>query len=404
MASMLFFCFLLFLRISVEASGGASIIHKTSFGNQTDILAEKNEYTLVVCIGVAPLNFARREALRNSWLQWIDEADDAMYLFVTEKPGNDSAAGKHFHGHIDMLLDEEQKKYQDMIFQTGPSGYNTFNGMRELWHIKHFSSHFKYKYYLRVDDDGFLCVRQLLEELRWYMPKMGSLLHGRYHCSEKKARMDENYLLMSRDVANLVARGFESGMLPFNPKLTFALNLGNIVPLLQKEIQLRVFDDRERFCWPYKSEGQEAQPCRDAWMGKLATLRNPDLSPQFCDQFMWSHWVKEPQDFVDIYKLQINSSETDTMQAKPKESPFKPSTRMQHVFRLYEAPVCRRMAGFENGIPFYRELEKIDPEGINGMKSMANGSHPELAREISHNITKLWKYVTFNGSNREPLN
>ena len=46
--------------------------------------------------------------------------------------------------------------------------------------------------------------------------------------------MDENYLLMTRDVASLLAKGFNEGHFPFNPKLTFALNLGNMVPLLQQ--------------------------------------------------------------------------------------------------------------------------------------------------------------------------
>ena len=63
--------------------------------------------------------------------------------------------------------------------------------------------------------------------------------------------MDENYLLLSRSFAELLAVGFSSGRFPFAPKLTFALNLGFLVPLFQRPpVSLTVFDDQDRFCWP----------------------------------------------------------------------------------------------------------------------------------------------------------
>ena len=45
-------------------------------------------------------------------------------------------------------------------------------------------------------------------------------------------------------------QGFDLDELPFAPKLTFALSVGNLVPVLQQAIGLHVFDDQERFCWP----------------------------------------------------------------------------------------------------------------------------------------------------------
>ena len=41
-------------------------------------------YTLVIVIGCAPSNFARRGALRATWLQWAIEAPDVLHLFFTE--------------------------------------------------------------------------------------------------------------------------------------------------------------------------------------------------------------------------------------------------------------------------------------------------------------------------------
>ena len=65
------------------------------------------------------------------------------------------------------------RRYKDMVFQSGPTGYGNKNAVRETNHIIYFVKRYTFKYFLRVDDDGFLCFRQLLDELRWYLPKLG---------------------------------------------------------------------------------------------------------------------------------------------------------------------------------------------------------------------------------------
>ena len=203
-------------------------------------------YTVVISIGVAPHNFERREALRRTWLSWARDQQDVKYVFFTEMP---EKGHKRFAADTREKLQQEQEKNKDMVFQEGPTGYGKNNGMREVVHIQYYMQRNRFKYYLRVDDDGFLCLQQLLEELRWYMPQYTELLHGKYHCHSAKARMDENYLLMSYGAAKVVAEAFATDRVPWNPALTFALSLGNIVPLLQRAINLHVFDDGERFCW-----------------------------------------------------------------------------------------------------------------------------------------------------------
>ena len=67
--------------------------------------------------------------------------------------------------------------------------YGNKNAVRETNHIIYFVKRFDFKYFLRVDDDGFLCFRQLLDELRWHLPKLlgaKPLLHGKYHCHAAK--------------------------------------------------------------------------------------------------------------------------------------------------------------------------------------------------------------------------
>ena len=76
------------------------------------------------------------------------------------------------------------------VFQGGPTGYGNKNAVREVFHIEYMLERWDFKYYLRVDDDGFLCARQLLEELRWLMPASfpGEILHGKYHCHAAKVQ------------------------------------------------------------------------------------------------------------------------------------------------------------------------------------------------------------------------
>ena len=129
--------------------------------------------------------------------------------------------------------------------------------------------------------------------------------------------MDENYLLMSRDLCAVIGDGFTTGQLPFGPKLTFALNVGNLVPMLMGS-GVHIFDDGSRICWPY---GGTDTPCHRAWRGELKT-RTHEPGP-FCDHFVWSHWVKKVESFHMIYDMQTNRTDTDTMRDRRPPHPTK---------------------------------------------------------------------------------
>lgn len=116
---------------------------------------------LVIVIGVAPGYFARRKALRETWLSWCIETLDCTHVFFTEHPSNGS---RGYRPGISDDLEAEANEYKDLVFQEGESGYGKENGRRELFHIQWVLANIPgFKYYLRVDDDGFLCLRQLLE-------------------------------------------------------------------------------------------------------------------------------------------------------------------------------------------------------------------------------------------------
>eukprot|EP00041_Stephanoeca_diplocostata_P022266 m.529358 g.529358 ORF g.529358 m.529358 type:complete len:483 (+) comp22017_c1_seq2:275-1723(+) len=354
---------------------------------------------LFIAIGVAPKNFERRQALRDTWLQWAGAEDTTIaHRFFTEKPTKGSRG--YTEGIIEQL-EAEAERFGDMVFQPGASGYGNENGRRALFTIEWALQHYNYAYFLRVDDDGFLCLRQLLVELRMHSKGVGAkkqhtlagtaitfspLLHGKYHCHAAKPRMDENYLLMSHDLTSVIHRGFSTGELPFAPKLTFALNLGFLVPLLVDHGGLHVFDDQSRICWPYPN----AAPCHAAWEGTLKQKPGP-----FCDNFIWSHWVKTPEQLSMIYNLQMNNSKADTLHVlwnAHQNKRFAVVDRKAKFLELSALPVCNRYGGFEKGIPFYKNPAAVVGPGwgIPGMRPL--DTDVDLRNDITANITRLYAW------------
>ena len=63
------------------------------------------------------------------------------------------------------------------------------------WYTKNYSS---FQYFLRVDDDYFICMERLLYELP-FRPDNG-LYWGWIHCTNNVVRVDEGWMILSRDI------------------------------------------------------------------------------------------------------------------------------------------------------------------------------------------------------------
>lgn len=157
------------------------------------------------------------------------------------------------------------------------------------------------------------------------------------------------------------------------------------MPLLTQH-GLVVFDDQQRICWPYGRKAAK-NPCHTAWRGELT--KRPGA---FCDNFIWSHWVKEPADLYMIYDLQTNVSSTDTMRPRRTDAEKRSNTPRLAKFREAAAtPVCNRWPGFEGGgIPFYKQPESVVGKnwGIPGMRNLDNDS--KLRKELDANVSALF--------------
>jgi len=143
------------------------------------------------------------------------------------------------------------------------TGYGFF-GSRGRFQMDWALNHVSYTYFLRVDEDGYLCVRALLEELK-QMPKSNFLM-GKFHCDVRKARMDENFMLFSRDVVEYFTTSWNHSMLPFYGESTLVLNIGS---------QLSRLWVREG--WTFRDEQ------------KLIRWDEPFEPAEGCAQYFWMH-------------------------------------------------------------------------------------------------------------------
>ena len=70
-------------------------------------------------------------------------------------------------------------------------------GLRFLYHAKWTSAKYDFQYLLRVDDDYFVCLNKLLNEVP-LRPK--NLVWGNFHCEANVTWIDESWMMFSRDV------------------------------------------------------------------------------------------------------------------------------------------------------------------------------------------------------------
>ena len=90
----------------------------------------------------------------------------------------------------------ETSRYGDIEFQPLLGGIEF--GMRFLYHAKWAAANYDFQYFLRTDDDYFVCLKKLLNELPW-RPKQ-NLCWGNFHCEVQMTWIDESWMLFSSDI------------------------------------------------------------------------------------------------------------------------------------------------------------------------------------------------------------
>jgi hypothetical protein len=246
--------------------------------------AREPRVALFIAIGSAPANADLRGAARRGWLRWLPDDGSVEYRFFSD--ARPAAAGAPPGADVWDALEAEGGAERDLVLQPLATGYgsNSENayGQRALYQLAWARRRYGggLEFFLRVDDDSFLCLHRLLYELK--TAPRAQFFWGRFWCREGRNRADENFMLFSADVAALLGDDAYVGkILPFDESVTLGWNFG----LWSWVMNLTVFDDQTRL---------------DAQQGYLTDyMHAPQAADRgalsaFCDVHMYAHHVHAP--------------------------------------------------------------------------------------------------------------
>lgn len=170
---------------------------RTDIQDSSDGDPLRRHMTLVIAIpSVRP---DRRKAIRETWSKWID--DRVILRFFTELP-NTVEDGKSAE-NVTALLEEEIMTHGDVVVQDIEPGMNF--GLKLLSAMRWMSYHFTFDFFLRLDDDYFLCLERLLRDLDCLLSQeeQHSPIFAGYrvcHQTRNVKYVDEAYLLFSSTI------------------------------------------------------------------------------------------------------------------------------------------------------------------------------------------------------------
>lgn len=152
-----------------------------------DLGKDKPSVLLVIIVSSAPVRWERRDAIRQTWWKYCSVKEVACHFFTD---------GQVVNKKIQKILLNETYRYGDIEFQPLLGGIEF--GLRFLYHAKWAAASYDFQYFLRTDDDYFLCLKKLLNELPW-RPNQ-NLCWGHFHCEVNMTWVDESWMMFSRDI------------------------------------------------------------------------------------------------------------------------------------------------------------------------------------------------------------
>jgi hypothetical protein len=87
--------------------------------------------------------------------------------------------GKVLQGEKIIKLENESRVYGDLLLTEVPGGVNF--AVKYLWMLQWAKERYDFQYFLRLDDDYFICFRKLMLELEFFRPKK-KFQWGWLHC------------------------------------------------------------------------------------------------------------------------------------------------------------------------------------------------------------------------------
>lgn len=170
--------------------------------------------------------------------------------------------------------------YADIHVSPIPAGRRYF-GARGIYQFQYSLKHYNFSYYMRVDDDSFPCLPSILHELQ-FRPR-NKFLWVKYWHQKRRTRIDENFMVISRDVVAYVTSGVLQDLLPFDPLVDFGINF----TFWAQTLNLTIFDDISRL--------DSQQSLLTTFMHRPPRLAADSLYMEnitnFCTQFIYAHHV-----------------------------------------------------------------------------------------------------------------
>ena len=191
----------------------------------------KESVTIIIIVSSAPKRIRRRNAIRATWWSQCVQKELVIpkCIFITDYQGPND---RYFH-----QVQRERVMNDDIHFQLVESGV-TF-GKRFINHMLFAETMYNFDYFLRVDDDQFLCLENILQELPFPVEK--KFHWGWVHLHDEIRRPEESIILFSQDVINTFLMQDSSKMLchPWADQLIAAwLTDLNIVKLLRHDLRI----------------------------------------------------------------------------------------------------------------------------------------------------------------------
>ena len=191
-------CLLIYIRnadklekLSLKTSNFRKI-SETLDSSRTHI--EKKEVLLFIAILSSNKYRHRRDALRITWCKFCAGDKNCFYKFfldgldLTLKPLNEQV--------LESINKESIANNHDIEVLETPIGRSF--AIRFYKALIYADTYFKYDYFLRIDDDQYLCVDRLIYELKVRTTK--NIFWGYAHC-DPIPRIDEGFLLTSSDLS-----------------------------------------------------------------------------------------------------------------------------------------------------------------------------------------------------------
>lgn len=116
---------------------------------------KKTRLKLIVAILSAPIRFDRREGIRRTWMNQCS-SEEVVCRFFTDSLFD-------MEPNVRSVLVNESNQYGDLEFMPIPKGYNF--GLRLLWLMEWSAERYEFDFFLRMDDDYFVCLKRLLFEI-----------------------------------------------------------------------------------------------------------------------------------------------------------------------------------------------------------------------------------------------